>query len=110
MTDPVYECPVCGTRQPVADVDAEDPPRQLGNTTCQGRYGGCLRMTRLELVPAATWEPAEWELACPMCGYETVAWGEVGFAGSGRWSCPDCEAAMRVETVRHLREVQDSRS
>lgn len=95
----VYECPVCGTRQPVPDVEAADPPAVLGNTTCQGKFGGCLRMTRLELVPEATWDPVEWSLACPGCGYETLAWGEVGFAESRRWQCPDCERAMTVRSV-----------
>lgn len=104
----VYECPTCGARQPVTDVDAEDPPAVIGNTTCQGKYGGCLRMTRLELVPEATWDPAEWDLRCPMCGYETVAWGSVGFADSTRWTCPDCETAMRVGEVRQVQAVGET--
>lgn len=99
MSEPVYECPVCGTLQPVPAVDPDDPPAMLGNTTCRGKFGGCLRMTRLELVPDATWKPIEWELSCPMCGYETVAWGAVGFADSSRWDCPDCDTAMQVGSV-----------
>ena len=99
MGPAVYECPVCGTNQPVFDVDADEPPAVLGNVTCQGKFGGCLRMTRLELVPEGTWEPVEWELACPGCGYETLAWGSVGFADSPRWVCPDCERAMTVLEV-----------
>lgn len=99
MSLPVYECPVCGTRQPSLDGDEENPPQVLGNSMCEGRFGGCLRMTRLELVPEATWEPGTWELVCPTCRYETVAWGSVGFADTTRWTCPDCETAMTVESV-----------
>lgn len=104
MSRPVYECPICGTRQP--GPEEADPPETLGNTTCAGKYGGCLRMTRLELVPDATWDPGEWELACAACGYETVAWGDVGFADSNRWSCPDCDRAMLVTAVRQASELE----
>jgi len=99
MTPPVYECPVCETRQPVLDVDPASPPKRLGNATCQGKFGGCLRMGRLRLVPEAEWDPGEWELACPTCGYQTVAWGSVGFGSTSRWTCPDCETAMLVASV-----------
>ncbi|WP_157754402.1 hypothetical protein [Halodesulfurarchaeum formicicum] len=101
MSAPVYECPVCGTRQPVTDVDPDDPPARLGNTQCQGAYGGCHRTTTLELVPEADWEPGTWELGCPRCGYETVAWGEMGFGPTNRWACPDCGSRMLVESVEH---------
>lgn len=107
MTDqpgpPVYECPVCHTRQPVEDVDQSDPPTRLSNATCRSKYGGCLRMGRLQLRPEATWDPGEWELACPTCDYETVAWGPVGFGLTDRWSCPDCESAMFVASVTQRR-------
>lgn len=99
MSLPVYECPVCGTHQPVRDVDPAEPAATLGNTQCQGAYGGCLRSTRLEFVPEATWKPGKWELACPRCGYETVAWGEMGFGPTTRWECPDCDSRMLVESV-----------
>ena len=99
MTSPVYECPVCGTRQPVRDVDPAEPPERLGNTQCQGAYGGCHRVTTLELVSEATWDPGEWDLACPRCGYETVAWGEMGFGPTDRWDCPLCDTRLLVETV-----------
>lgn len=99
MTEPVYECPVCETRQPAPSIDTDEPPATLGNTTCRGKFGGCLRMVRLELVPGATWEPTEWELGCPMCDYETLGWGPVGFADATRWDCPDCGNAMQVLSV-----------
>ena len=104
MSLPVYECPVCETRQPVRDVDGENPPDTLGNTQCQGAYGGCLRQTRLERVPTATWNPGEWSLFCPRCGYETVAWGSMGFGPTNRWACPDCGSRMLVEAVEQLSE------
>ncbi|MEF8772651.1 hypothetical protein [Halodesulfurarchaeum sp.] len=104
MNRPVYDCPVCHTRQPVRDVDQEDPPSYLGNTQCQGAYGGCLRSTRLELVPEALWEPGQWDLFCPRCGYETVAWGEMGFGPTHRWACPDCQSRMLVESVENRAE------
>lgn len=108
MTRPVYECPICGTRQPGPESHADSsPPETLGNTTCKGKYGGCLRMTRLELVPEATWEPGRWELACAACEYETVAWGAVGFADTSRWSCPDCGRSMLVTSVRQTDEIED---
>lgn len=102
MSKPVYRCSVCGSLQPVSDVSEEDPPAVLGNTSCRGKYGGCLRMTRLHHEPEVTWEPAEWNLACPHCDYETVAWGEVGFADTSRWDCPDCGNAMRVVDVTQV--------
>ncbi|MFB6086759.1 MAG: hypothetical protein ABEJ84_08170 [Halodesulfurarchaeum sp.] len=104
MSLPVYECTVCGTRQPVRDVDRANPPQKLGNTQCQGAYGGCLRSIRLEYVPDARWEAGEWDLRCPRCGYETVAWGEMGFGPTDRWSCPDCESRMLVERVENRAE------
>jgi len=99
---PVYECPACGTRQPVRGVDPTDPPRRLSNTQCDGAYGGCLRMITLELVPEAEWSPHTWELFCPNCGYETVAWGEQGFGPTDKWTCPDCAARMHVGSVSFL--------
>lgn len=99
MSRPVYECPVCKTRQPVAGVDGEDPPTRLSNTQCRGEYGGCHRLVTLRLRPEATWTPGEWHLSCPRCGYETVAWGEMGFGQSDSWTCPDCESRLLVERV-----------
>jgi hypothetical protein len=99
VSTPVYACRVCGTRQPVRDVDAADPPARLGNTQCRGAYGGCHRLTTLELVPDAEWSPGEWELRCPQCGYETVAWGDRGFGPSETWDCPECAGRMHVTDV-----------
>jgi DNA-directed RNA polymerase subunit RPC12/RpoP len=106
VSRPVYECPVCGTRQPVRTVDPEDPPQTLGNTQCQGAYGGCLRQTRLEYVPDARFDPGEWELQCPRCGYETVDWGEMGFGPTDSWACPDCESRMLVRSVENRAEQE----
>jgi len=117
VSRPVYECSVCGTRQPVdgliddpenGEEGADDgepapgPPERVGNLPCRLKYGGCCRMAAMELVEEATWEPDRWELYCPTCDYGTVAWGEEGFGDSRTWTCPRCEHDMHVLSVSQV--------
>lgn len=107
MSRPLYECSVCGTKQPAADLVASDEtPDQIRSVTCRHKYGGCCRRTTMHRVEGRSWEPVYWELFCMGCQYETVAWGEEGFGTTGRWACPDCGNGMQVLSVELADDVE----
>lgn len=83
-------------------------PDRLSNVNCHLKFGGCCRIVTMERVPDRVWDPVSWELVCLNCGYETRAWGDVGFGDTRTWECPGCERAMQVRDVRQSWEREET--